>query len=104
MLALAKISPQLSEGSGTTPDLLAALLLRLRVLAASVVSEARPLTTDFASGRSGRGGNLPCDSSVAAPSEGPAVLLAADGSVALASFSEGKLLSGREVLLELLQL
>ena len=71
------MSPQLSVGSGPTPDLLAALLLRLRVLAVSVASEALPRTWDLASGRSGSGGKALCFCSVAGAAGGAAELLAA---------------------------
>ena len=77
------MSFQLSVGSGPTPDLLA-LLLRLRVLAASVASEALPRTWDLASGRSGSGGKELCFRSVAVAVGGVAELLAA-GSLASAS-------------------
>ena len=79
------MSLQLSVGSGPTPDLLAALLLRLRVLAVSVASEALPRTWDLASGRSGSGGKALCFCSVAVAVGGAAELLAAAGSLASAS-------------------
>ena len=103
MLALAKISPQLSVGSG--PDLLAALLLRLRVLAVSpVASEALPRTWDLASGRSGRGGKALCFCSVAGAAGGAAELLAAGSLASTPSPKESFLVSGSQVLLELFQL